>query len=227
MDKKNSDQVIEESTIRSCGHLPKVFPMHQVENMNKTQSIEESRPGYSSYFPEDLPPRPDPPLGATAPWTKFKRGFWTFSLSSYSIVHTPDGAARVRHIAMVTILLLRSAMSGLSILSAVIKGNIASIVIYSLLAVLGLWFTATCLAIIGDAEGDKRIKGVVVKRWHFDAFLGACVVIHAGLIIAWFFGLSGWGLELTSIAMWLAILGVAWIAGWQPELPTYHRTWVS
>jgi len=45
--------------------------------------------------------------------------------------------------------------------------------------------------------------------------------------VAWFFGLSGWGLELTSIAMWLAILGVAWIVGWQPELPTYQTTWAS
>ena len=96
------------------------------------------------------------------------RGFWTFSLSSFSIVHTPDGAARVRHIAMITILVLRSGMSALSILSAVIKGSIAGIVIYSLLAVLSLWFTATCLAIIGDAEGDKRVKRVVVVgRIHF------------------------------------------------------------
>jgi hypothetical protein len=64
-------------------------------------------------------------------------------------------------------------------------------------------------------------------RWHLDAFLGACVLVHAGLIVAWFFGLSGWGLELTLIAMWLAILGVAWIAGWQPDLSAYERSWVA
>lgn len=63
---------------------------------------------------------------------------------------------------MFTILLLRSGMSALSILSAVIKGSIAGIIVYSLLAVLGLWFTATCLAIIGDAQGDKHIKSIVV-----------------------------------------------------------------
>lgn len=63
---------------------------------------------------------------------------------------------------MVTILVLRTAMYALSILSVVIKWNIAGIVIYSLLAILTFWFTATCLAIIGDAEGDKRLKGLVV-----------------------------------------------------------------
>lgn len=56
-------------------------------------------------------------------------------------------------------------MSALSILSAVVKGNIAGIVIYSLLAILGLWFTATCLAIIGDAEGDKPLKGFMVVSY--------------------------------------------------------------
>ncbi|KAE9376140.1 hypothetical protein N431DRAFT_464190 [Stipitochalara longipes BDJ] len=204
--------------------------------MDQTRSIEELRPGHSSYFPEDLPMRTAPPPRAAAAETttteaaSFRqrmRRFWTFSLSSYSIIHTPDGAARVRHIAMVTILVLRTAMSGLSIFAVVIKGNIGGIVIYSLLAVLTFWFTATCLAIIGDAKGDRQIKGVVVKRWYLDAFLGSCVLIHAGLIVAFFFGLSGWGLELTSIGMWLAILGVAWIVGWQPELPTYRTTWAS
>jgi hypothetical protein len=159
---------------------------------------------------------------------------------------------------MVIILVLRTAMSVLSILSVVIKGNIGGIVLYSLLALLTFWFTATCLAIIGDAEGDKRIKGVVVvghihflhtntdafagpypfvpshanaylrqKRWHLDTFVGSCVLIHIGLIVAWFFGLTGWGLELTSIGMWLAILAVAWVAGWQPDLPTYRTSWAA
>ncbi|KAF2683241.1 hypothetical protein K458DRAFT_487958 [Lentithecium fluviatile CBS 122367] len=222
-----NNQISEEPTTRYPGHLPEVVPMRQMDGMDKTKSIEESSIGYSGHFPEDLPMRPGPPPAAKAPWRQRLRSFFTFSLSSYSIIHTTDGAARWRHISMVTIILLRTGMSALSILSAVIKGSIVGIVIYSLLAALSFWFTATCLAIIGDAEGDKQLKGIVVKRWHFDAFLGACVLIHAGLIVLFFFGLSGWGLELTSIGMWLAILGVAWIAGWQPELPTYQRRWVT
>ena len=159
---------MEESTTTYSGPLPKVIPMRQMDSMDKTRSIEELRPGHSSYFPEDLPMRPAPAPAEAAPWGQRMRGFWTFSLSSYSIIHTSDGAARVRHIAMVAILLLRTAMSALSVLSVVIKGNIAGIVIYSLLAVLTFWFTATCLAIIGDVEGDKRVKGVVVVGYiHF------------------------------------------------------------
>jgi hypothetical protein len=62
---------------------------------------------------------------------------------------------RMRHIAMITILLLRTAMSALSILSAIIKKNVTGIIVYSLLALLSVWLTATCLAIIGDAAGDR------------------------------------------------------------------------
>jgi hypothetical protein len=69
---------------------------------------------------------------------------------------------RMRHIAMITILLLRAAMSGLSILSATIKKNVAGIIVYSLLALLSVWFTATCLAIIGDAAGDRRVTGMII-----------------------------------------------------------------
>lgn len=135
------------------------------ENMDKVNSTKMSgETGYTGYFPEDLPMRPGPPPAARIPWKQGMRGFWTFSPKSYSIIHTTDGAARVRHIAMVLILLLRSAMSALSILSAVIKGSVAGIVIYSLLAVLSLWFTATCLAIIGDAEGGVVVVGIHLPR---------------------------------------------------------------
>jgi hypothetical protein len=142
--------------------------MRQMNSMDKTGSIEESHTAYKGYFPEELPARERPPPAVGGTWQQRMKGFWTFSLSSYSIIHTPDRAARIRHIAMITILVLRTAMSGLSILSAVIKGSIAGIVIYSLLAILSMWFTATCLAIIGDAEGDKLLgRLVVVSFIHF------------------------------------------------------------
>jgi len=67
---------------------------------------------------------------------------------------------------MVTIILLRSAMSALSILTAVKDGSIAGIIIYSLLAILGFWFTATCLAVIGDTAGDKQVTGIIVVGLH-------------------------------------------------------------
>jgi hypothetical protein len=151
-------QLVEEPTTGNQAFIPEVYLTCQDHNMVAPHDVEERQSRYSNHFPRDLPARP--PL--KTPWSQCIRGFWTFSLSSYSIIHTPTGAAQIRHLAMVTILLLRTAMSGLSILSAVMKANIASIVLYSLLAVLGLWFTATCLAVIDDAEGDKQVKGVIV-----------------------------------------------------------------
>jgi hypothetical protein len=109
------------------------------------------------HFPDELPARPALSPGA-ARWTKL-RNFFTVSPSSYNFIHTPNGQARVRRIAMVVIIGLGSALSVLNILSAVINGNVAGIVIYSLLAVLSLWFTATCLAIIGDAAGSRNYSG--------------------------------------------------------------------
>jgi len=162
----NKNQSIDESTTGYPSHVTEELPMRQANSMDKIMPTEDGRTGHSGYFPEELPARPPP--AASTRWSQFMKRFWTFSLSSYSIIHAPDRAARLRHISMITILLLRSGMSALSILSSVIKVNIAGIVIYSLLAVLGLWFTATCLAIIGDAEGDKRFKGFTVVCYiHF------------------------------------------------------------
>lgn len=130
---------------------------------------ENSTTGYTHHFPEDLPSRPGPPEAGAGWRRRLRSRFWTFSLSSYDIIHTHDGQMRIRHIAMITILLLRAAMSGLSILSAVMKKNVAAIIVYSLLALLSVWFTATCLAVIGDAAGDRRVTGVIIVGWRPSA----------------------------------------------------------
>lgn len=121
-----------------------------------------SAASYTRHFPEYLPARPRPAEAPSGWRGRLRSRFWAFSLSSYDIVHTHDGQMRIRHNIMIAILLLRAAMSGLSILSAIIKKNVAAIIIYSLLALLSVWFTATCLAIIGDAAGDRRVTGVIV-----------------------------------------------------------------
>ena len=71
---------------------------------------------------------------------------------------------------MITIIALRTAMSALSILSVVVKWNVGGIVLYSLLALLTFWFTATCLAIIGDAKGHARFKGTIVVGYTPPSF---------------------------------------------------------
>lgn len=140
-------------------HSPEAIPMRH-GSMDKPIDNSGGHTGYAGYYPEDLPARPLPT--DERPWRQFMKRFWTFSLSSYSVTQTPDGAARIRHICMIIILTLRTASSGLSIFAAITKGKIAETIIYSLLAVLGLWFTATCLAIIGDAPGNTRIRGFLI-----------------------------------------------------------------
>ncbi|KIW22000.1 uncharacterized protein PV07_12598 [Cladophialophora immunda] len=137
--------------------------------MDNNKTYHEQTVYGGGFFPVDLPTRPTP-TPAAARRTRL-RGFFTFSPRSYNFIRTPDGQARVRRIVMIVILVLRSAMSALSIISAVIKRNVAGIVIYSLLAILSLWFTATCLAIIGNAA-DNRNPGQVIKHRYFDVFLG-------------------------------------------------------
>lgn len=148
-------------TSKTASESPALQKPSQVHKMVESMS-EESATGYTHHFPEDLPPRDGPPPASRGWRGRLRSRFWTFSLSSYSLIHTPDGQARLRRIVMITILVLRMAMSALSILSAIIKKNVAGIIVYSLLAVLSFWFTATCLAIIGDAAGDRRVTGMII-----------------------------------------------------------------
>ena len=129
---------------------------------------EESATGYTHHFPEELPSRTNPPPAAGGWRGRLRSRFWTFSLSSYDIIHAHDGQVRLRHMAMIAILVLRTAMSALSILSAIIKKNVAGIIVYSLLAILSFWFTATCLAIIGDAAGDRRVTGMIIVSYEMS-----------------------------------------------------------
>jgi hypothetical protein len=151
---KDIDRMVEnnkeETNTGLPGCPPNAFPMREKDKMNQLPSTEE-------HFPEYLPGRPGLLPEADKTSKQSTRRFWIFSLSSYSIFHTTN-AARLRHVAMITIILIRTAMSALSILSAALQGNVADIVVYSLVAIATLWFTATCLAIIGDTAGDKQIQ---------------------------------------------------------------------
>jgi ABC-type sugar transport system permease subunit len=109
------------------------------------------------------------PLALAPPLKERLRRFYVLSISHLTaLIHTLDGATRMRHIAMITILLLRGAISARSILSAVIQRSIWRIILYSLLALLGVWFTATCLAIIGNAEGDRKLRRLVVVSYIYS-----------------------------------------------------------
>ena len=63
---------------------------------------------------------------------------------------------------MIAILVIRVAESALSIWYSVVRMDIPAIVIYTVLGVLGAWFIAWCLALIGDAQGERRVFGTLI-----------------------------------------------------------------
>lgn len=197
-------------------------------------------PNNPSAFPQDLPPRVQSWKQRNCP---SMRACWHVSPSSYNVRNTPDKRTLWRRIAMIFVLFVRTAMSVLTVIGAVRGGNIAAIVIYAILAVLGFWFVAWCLAIIGDAVGERKVLGKLIVsitsphltklripkfqtltsyvqqgRNHFDGFLYGIAIIHLIVIVLWIF-VSGVGEGITWLAMGLLIFIVAWITSWPPEYP--------
>jgi hypothetical protein len=127
---------------------------------SRTQTHEMNNP---SAYPSDLPERSHAPAGAN--WKARNcpnmRSCWSISLSSYSL-KTTDKAVLARRICMLIILGLRTAISVLSIIGHAFGGRVLSLVIGSVLAVLGFLFIAWCLATIGDAKGYRKVLGLRV-----------------------------------------------------------------
>lgn len=121
-----------------------------------------------SSFPQELPPRPGAGGGtgnAGGSWKNRNcpnmRTCWAFSWEAYSL-NTSDKAQLCRRICMWVILLVRTAMSVLGIVRDALWGHFVSVVIFSILAVLGFFFIAWCLAQIGQVRGRRRVLGVMV-----------------------------------------------------------------
>lgn len=112
-----------------------------------------------SAFPSDLPPRTQRSFRErNCPNMRY---CWSFSLSSYSLA-TTDKAVLARRICMIVILSIRTALSIISLLYSSYGGRIASLVIGTIIAAIGFLFIAWCLAVIGEAEGQRTVLGVHV-----------------------------------------------------------------
>lgn len=93
------------------------------------------------------------------------RTCWHFSFRSYDPRNCPDKTTLFRRIAMIYVLFVRTGMSVLAVVSAILAMNIAAIVIYVVLAIIGFWFIAWCLAVIGDAQGERRVLGRLIVSY--------------------------------------------------------------
>ncbi|KAF2870629.1 hypothetical protein BDV95DRAFT_495891 [Massariosphaeria phaeospora] len=168
-----------------------------------------------SSFPSDLPPRSQPGRSFKDRHCPGMRGCWSINLASYSL-RTSDKAVLSRRACMYTILGLRTVVSIWRCVVDALEFRWGSFAIDIILTIIGFFFIAWCLAQIGDAVGWRRVLGVRVGRWHFDAFLFALALVHVGMFVgAFFFG--GFALGLWWVVMWLIIFGGAWVATWAPE----------
>ncbi|GKT40565.1 uncharacterized protein ColSpa_00746 [Colletotrichum spaethianum] len=144
------------------------------------------------------------------------RGCWSFSWEAYSL-KTSDKAVLFRRICMYVILGIRTAMSVIGVVRDIVHAQIVSLILGIILGVIGFFFIAWCLAVIGQSEGRRKVLGIMVGRWHFDIFLLVTAFIHAALLVGSFFGLGSAGGHATWLIMWLLIFLVAWIGTWPAE----------
>ncbi|KAK8087368.1 hypothetical protein PG994_002342 [Apiospora phragmitis] len=130
-----------------------------------------------------LPPRP---AGQGVSWQQRNcpnaRFCWPFDWASWTLDTGGDGAALLHRVCMWITLATRTALAVFSLVFLFVGFQIGSFVINVIIAVLGFFFIAWCLARIGDAVGERRVMGALVGRWHFDFFLIGSAAVHIIMI---------------------------------------------
>jgi hypothetical protein len=139
---------------------------------------------------------------------------------SYSLSPTLSAPILLRRTTIILILAIRTLLSILALILH--RYNPLSFVLALLVAVIGFFFIAACLALIGDMYGTRVVCGMVWSRAHFDMFLALVVLVHCGMLAGglWTWGIWGAGVGVGGslwVLMWLAIWGVAWVASWEGE----------
>ncbi|KAI1442583.1 hypothetical protein F5Y02DRAFT_395918 [Annulohypoxylon stygium] len=169
----------------------------------------------SQAFPQELPPRPE-----QRSWKDRNcpgaRSCWNFKWEAYSLA-TSDHIVLARRICMIATLGVRTALSVLGVIYSAYSNSIVGTIIGSILAAVGFVFIAWCLATIGEAKGTRKVFGMSVGRWQFDAFLFASALVHIGFLVGFFTGMGNTGFLISWYGMWILIFAVAWITTWTPE----------
>ena len=141
------------------------------------------------------------------------------TFKSFDIFHTyGDRRLLMRRIYMLGILLIRTVTSVWDVVK--FHRSIAGLIVAIILAIVGFFFVAWCLATIGNASGHRKVLGVVMGRLGFDMFLLTMFLLHVGIFfVTVFFNLSIISLVIW-IFLWLLLFGAAWVCTWPAEEET-------
>ncbi|KAK3113022.1 hypothetical protein LTR53_010111 [Teratosphaeriaceae sp. CCFEE 6253] len=174
-------------------------------------------PQHPSAFPTELPPRHRPSFRDRN--CSSARSCFAFSLHAYSL-RTRARPVLLRRLCMWLTILTRLVLSILNILTGGYGGSwVASVVVGTILGLIGLVSVWWCLATIGEAEGTRRAFGLRFSRMFFDIFLGVYTTLTVVFLITLFFGLFGRPSAVLWNIMWLVIIPVSWAATKPAESP--------
>ncbi|KAK4445582.1 hypothetical protein QBC34DRAFT_384156 [Podospora aff. communis PSN243] len=115
-------------------------------------------------------------------------------------------------LSMWVILLMRFVASVASIYLHGFGGYKTSMVFGSIFAVLGFFVVAAWLAVVGCAEGRRRVWGVEWGRKQFDWVLVALMLCHLAIFLIAVYLLPKWALTFLWFVLLLAIFVFAYIA---------------
>jgi hypothetical protein len=143
------------------------------------------------------------------------RTCWPGLSRSFNAFDTNSRPEMLRRIAFILILGLRF-LHTLFFAYYMLFATFFSALPVTMLNTLFFFFVAWNLHLIIEMSGERMVFGRRFGRSSFDLFLAAMLVAHLWVVPAdiWL-GIGGWSIVWTSFD--LMILGVAWVATWDPE----------
>ncbi|KAK3051492.1 hypothetical protein LTR09_007515 [Extremus antarcticus] len=129
---------------------------------------------------------------------------WPFHWSTFNPFNRPSFDDRMRRISMITILTARTFLDIPALYLFARRLEIPNLVLYLAIDVIAFVFIAWCLSVIGEAQGERRVLGKRVGRWHLDAFLLVTALVHVLLLVGQLSGLAlGFGVVGPYGSIWL------------------------
>lgn len=89
------------------------------------------------------------------------RSCWSFRFASYNPFNRPTSADTIRRVCMIVTLGSRTILDVLGLWNNLVGMKVLGVLISLILGLIAFFFVAFCLAIIGDAEGER-----MVMRWN-------------------------------------------------------------